>query len=102
MRYRSSGDNKRSSTMRRHEQVRHLLRSVGVELEDGAHVPYFVENAPGEFRRNPALESVDVREDQLRTLEVPAELPAKIPADGLPVAVLKHLVELGSTGSDQL
>jgi hypothetical protein len=101
MQYRSYSD-KQSSSARRHEQVRHLLRSVGVELEGGARVPYFIESAPGKFRRNPILKSVEVRDEQLRTLTVPAEVAAKIPADGLPVPVLKHLVEIGVSGGDDL
>jgi hypothetical protein len=88
--------------MRRQEQVRHLLRSVGVELNGGFRVPYFVETAPGKFRRNPSLKSVEVQDEQLRTLQVPAELPARIPADGLPVAVLKHLIVIGTSGGDHL
>jgi hypothetical protein len=102
MQYRSYNNDKQSPSARRQEQVRHLLRSVGVELDGGARVPYFVENAPGRFRRNPVLKTVEVRDEQLRTLNVPAEVPAKIPADGLPVAVLKHLVEMGVAGTDDL
>lgn len=93
---------KQSSRTRRQEQVRHLLRSVGVELDGGFRVPYFVEPAPGRFRRNPSLKSVEVQDDQLRTLQVPAETPARIPPDGLPVPVLKHLIKIGTTGGDDL
>jgi hypothetical protein len=95
------GDRK-TATARRREQVRHLVRSVGVELEGGARVPYFVETMPGKFRRNPNLKSVDVGDEQLRTLKVPAEIPAKIPTDGLPTAALKHLIEIGLKRGDDL
>jgi hypothetical protein len=101
MRYNAYGD-KQSPNARRQEQVRHLLRSVGVELDGGSRVPYFVENAPGKFRRNPTLKNVEITDGQLRTLEVPAEVPAKIPADGLPVNVLKYLIEIGATRADDL
>jgi hypothetical protein len=101
MRYNAYGD-KQSPGGRRQEQVRHLLRSVGVELDGGARVPYFVENAPGKFRRNPTLKNVEISDEQLRTLQVPAEVPAKIPADGLPVNVLKYLIEIGANGADDL
>lgn len=98
MPYNQFGD-KQSFVKRRQEQVRHLLRSVGVELEGGFRVPYFVEAEPGKFRRNPSLKSVEVRDEQLRTLQVPADIPARIPPDGLPLAVLKHLIEVGGTGA---
>ena len=101
MQYRTHSD-KQSSNARRQEQVRHLLRSVGVELEGGVRVPYFVETAPGKFRRNPVLKAVEVADGQLRTLNVPAEVPAKIPAEGLPVPVLKHLVGMGANIGDDL
>lgn len=89
-------------TARRREQVRHLVRSVGVELADGDQVPFFVESAPGRFRRNPALKAVDVSDDQLRTLQVAAEVPAKIPPDGLPTTALRHLIEIGLKGGDDI
>lgn len=101
MRYNAYGD-KQSTSGRRQEQVRHLLRSVGVELDGGARVPYFVENAPGKFRRNPTLKNVEISDEQLLTLQVPADVPAKIPADGLPVNVLKYLIEIGATRADDL
>lgn len=84
-----------SATTRRTERVRHLVRSVGVELDGGARVSYFVEPSPGKFRRNPSLQGVDVNDGQLRTLKVPANTAAKIPAGGLPVEVLKYLIEIG-------
>jgi hypothetical protein len=95
------GDRKTAGERRR-EQVRHLVRSVGVELESGEVVPYFVEPMPGRFRRNPALRSVEVKDEQLRTLEVPAEVPAKIPPTGLPMETLKHLIDLGLRNGEDL
>jgi hypothetical protein len=99
MQYTTHGD-KQSPNARRHEQVRHLLRSVGVELEGGVRVPYFVESAPGKFKRNPVLKSVEIKDEQLRTLNVPAEVAAKIPADGLPLPVLRHLMVMGTSGDN--
>jgi hypothetical protein len=95
-------DRRRAVTARRREQVRHLVRSVGVELPDGDRVPFFVEPAPGRFRRNPALKAVDVTDEQLRTLQVEAEVPAKIPADGLPTTALRHLIEIGLRGGEDI
>ena len=40
--------------------------------------------------------------DRLRTLEVESEVPAKIPEGGLPVTALKHLIEIGLKGGDDL
>jgi hypothetical protein len=78
------------------------VRSVGVELPDGDQVPFFVEPQPGRFRRNPALKSVEVRDEQLRTLQVEAEVPAKIPPDGLPTDTLRHLIDIGLKGGDDI
>jgi hypothetical protein len=91
-----------TTNARRREQVRHLVRSVGVELPDGVRVPFFVEPTPGKFRRNPNLRSMEVEDAQLRTLKVPAEVPARIPADGLPVAALRCLIEIGLKQADDL
>jgi hypothetical protein len=95
-------ERRKANTARRREQVRHLMRSVGVELSDGNKVPFFVEPTPGKFRRNPDLKNVEVEDGQLRTLEVEAEVPAKIPADGLPPVALRHLIEIGLRGGDDL
>src|SRR5215510_1875448 len=95
-------DRRRAVSAKRREQVRHLVRSVGVELPDGDQVPFFVEPAPGRFRRNPALKAVDVTDDQLRTLQVAAEVPAKIPEGGLPTSALRHLIEIGLRGGDEI
>jgi hypothetical protein len=95
------GDRK-GSNARRREQVRHLIRSVGVELEGGARVPFFVEPAPGRFKRNPSVRSAEVNDEQLCTLKVPADVPAKIPANGLPVETLKHLIDMGVNRGDEL
>ena len=84
-----------TASSRRTERVRHLVRSVGVELDGGARVSYFVEPAPGKFRRNPRLQGVEVSDDRLRTLKVPAQTAAKIPPAGLPVEVLRYLIEIG-------
>jgi hypothetical protein len=93
---------RRATIGRRREQVRHLMRSVGVELDGGEQVPFFIEPAPGKFRRNPGLKNVEVSDAQLRTLAVAAEVPAKIPADGLPTTALRHLIEIGLKGGDEL
>ena len=66
---------RKSVTGRRKEQVRHLVRSVGVQLESGPRVPFFIEPQPGRFRRNPSLKDVEVSDEQLRTLTVPAAAP---------------------------
>jgi len=95
-------DRRRAVSARRREQVRHLVRSVGVELPDGDQVPFFVEPAPGRFRRNPALKTVDVTDEQLRTLQVDAEVPAKIPPEGLPTSALRHLIEIGLKGGEEM
>ena len=87
---------------RRREQVRHLLRSVGVHLDGDVRVPFFVEVTAGKFRRNPRLKGVEVKDDQLCTLKVPADTPAKIPSSGLPQATLVYLVEVGLSGSTEL
>ena len=97
-----SYDRRRVVSARRREQVRHLVRSVGVELADGDQVPFFIEPAPGRFRRNPALKAVDVRDDQLRTLQVESEVPAKIPPEGLPTSALRNLIEIGLKGGDDM
>lgn len=88
-------DEMNTASTRRTERVRHLVRSVGVELDGGARVSYFVEPAPGKFRRNPSLQGVEVSDDRLRTLKVPAQTAAKIPPGGLPVEVLRYLIEIG-------
>jgi hypothetical protein len=93
---------KKGVSARRREQVRHLLRSVGVRLDGDARVPFFIESAPGKFRRNPSLRGVEVRDDQLCTLKVPAETPAKIPTTGLPQQTLTYLVDMGLNRSDNL
>jgi hypothetical protein len=95
------GDRKAASAWRR-EQVRHLLRSVGVQLEGGARVPFFIEPTPGKFRRNPSLRGGDVSDKELCTLKVPSEIPAKIPPAGLPLATLTYLVDMGLNRSDGL
>jgi hypothetical protein len=95
-------DRRRAVSARRREQVRHLVRSVGVVMPDGDQVPFFVEPVPGRFRRNPALKTVEVTDDQLRTLQVEAEVPAKIPPDGLPMTALRHLIEIGLKGGDDI
>jgi hypothetical protein len=97
-----SYDRRKVVSARRREQVRHLVRSVGVELADGDQVPFFIEPAPGRFRRNPVLKAVDVRDDQLRTLQVDSEVPAKIPAEGLPTSALRNLIEIGLKGGDDM
>jgi hypothetical protein len=95
-------ERRRAVSARRREQVRHLVRSVGVELPDGDQVPFFVEPAPGRFRRNPALKAVEVTDEQLRTLQVDAEVPAKIPPEGLPTNTLRHLIEIGLKGGEDM
>ena len=91
-----------SNQPRRREQVRHLLRSNGVALDDETVVPFFVESQPGRFLRNEKLRGVDVSGERLRTLRVPAAVPARIPDAGLPVTVLERLIEIGTHGSDDL
>lgn len=100
--YYDARDRKAITEARRQEQVRHLLRSVGVEMGDGQRLPYFVELAPGRFRPNPALESITVEDDRFCTLPVASDTPAKIPADGLPLDVLKYLIRIGLRGGDSL
>src|SRR5258708_18185238 len=95
-------ERRQAVSARRREQVRHLVRSVGVELSDGDQVPFFVEPAPGRFRRNPALKAVEVTDEQLRTLHVDAEVPAKIPPAGLPTTALRHLIEIGLRGGEDI
>jgi hypothetical protein len=95
-------DRRRATSARRREQVRHLVRSVGVELPEGDEVPYFVEPAPGKFRANPRVKNLEVTDDRLRTLQVDSETPAKIPLGGLPTAALRHLIEIGLRGGDDL
>lgn len=95
-------DRRKAANARRREQVRHLVRSVGVQLTDGDTVPFFVEPSPGKFRRNPELKNMEVDDDQLRTMTVQAEVPAKIPPGGLPTAALRHLIEIGLHGGDEL
>jgi hypothetical protein len=87
---------------RRREQVRHLVRSVGVEMEGSLRIPYFVEPAPGRFLCNPRLAGIVVSDDRLRTLTIPANIPAKIPPGGLPVEVLRYLVQIGLNPPEQL
>lgn len=94
MNYERRGDRNTAST-RRQLRVRHLVRSVGVELDGGARVSYFVEPTPGKFRRNPSLQDVEVNDDRLRTLKVPADTAARIPPGGLPIEVLRYLIEIG-------
>ena len=93
------GDRK-AANARRREQVRHLLRSVGVQLEGGARVPFFVEPNPGKFRRNPSLRGRDVSDQELCTLKVPSEIPAKIPTAGLPMETLTYLIDMGLNRGD--
>lgn len=93
---------KKGTGARRREQVRHLLRSVGVRLDGDARVPFFIETTPGKFRRNPSLKGIDVSDDQLCTLKVPADTPAKIPTAGLPQETLTYLVDMGLNRSDDL
>ena len=93
---------KKGNSARRLEQVRHLLRSVGVRLDGDMRVPFFIEVAPGKFRRNPSLRGTDVTNDQLCTLKVPADIPAKIPSSGLPQETLVHLVDMGLNQGDAL
>ncbi|HKF78361.1 MAG TPA: hypothetical protein VKF59_19630 [Candidatus Dormibacteraeota bacterium] len=95
-------DRRRATTARRREQVRHLVRSVGVELPEGDEVPYFVEPTPGKFRANPRVKNIDVTDDRLRTLKIESETPARIPPEGLPTAALRHLIEIGLRGGDEL
>jgi hypothetical protein len=87
---------------RRRERLRHLIRSVGVEVDGGARIPFFVEIEPGKFRRNPSLKGVEVDDDQLHTLRVPTNMPAKVPPEGLPTPVLKQLIEIGGSAPDDL
>jgi hypothetical protein len=61
-----------------------------------------VEPAPGRFRRNPALKAGEVTDEQLRTLQVASEVPAKIPAEGLPTSALRHLIEIGLKGGEDI
>jgi hypothetical protein len=89
-------------SFRRRERLRHLLRSVGVELGGGAQTSFFVETEPGKFRRNPQLSDVDVRDEQLLTLKVPSNMPAKVPPEGLSTTVLKQLIKIGTVGGDEL
>jgi hypothetical protein len=98
----TAGERKAANTARRAEQVRHLVRSVGVEIDSGDRLPYFVELAPGRFRPNPALRSVGTEDNRLCTLAVASDTPAKIPSDGLPLPVLKYLIGLGLKGGDSL
>jgi hypothetical protein len=98
----SPRERKAANTARRAEQVRHLVRSVGVEMDNGDRLPYFVELAPGRFRPNPALRSVATEDDRLCTLPVASDTPAKIPSDGLPLPVLKYLIGMGLRGGDSL
>ena len=93
---------KKGNSARRLEQVRHLLRSVGVRLDGNVRVPFFIETTPGRFRRNPSLRGTDVTNDQLCTLKVPADIPAKIPSSGLPQETLVHLVDMGLNQGDAL
>jgi hypothetical protein len=101
MSYERVEDRKRAAG-RRAEQVRHLVRSVGVEMDDDVRVPFFVEPAPGKFRQNPVLKTMVIEDDRLCTLKVQSETPAKIPAGGLPVEALRYLIEIGLKGTDEL
>jgi hypothetical protein len=102
MNYQRPYDESSSFSSRRRERLRHLLRSVGVELEGGTRTPFFVETEPGRFRRNPELNDVDVHDDQLLTLRIPSNMPAKVPSGGLPTTVLKQLIAIGTAGGDDL
>ncbi|MBO0729998.1 MAG: hypothetical protein J2P57_12120 [Acidimicrobiaceae bacterium] len=102
MNYHRPYDETSSFSFRRRERLRHLLRSVGVELGGGTHTSFFVETEPGRFRRNPQLNDVDVRDDQLLTLHIPSNMPAKVPSEGLPTPVLKQLIKIGTAGGDDL
>jgi hypothetical protein len=92
----------KGNSARRLEQVRHLLRSVGVHLDGNVRVAFFIEIAPGKFRRNPILRGIDVTKEQLCTLRVPADIPAKIPSSGLPPETLLYLVDMGLKQGDAL
>jgi hypothetical protein len=100
MTYGPAEDRKAATTGRRLEQVRHLVRSVGVELDDNVRVPFFVEPTPGKFRQNPVLKTMAVEDYRLVTLKVASETPAKIPVDGLPQEALRYLIEIGLKGTD--
>jgi hypothetical protein len=102
MNYQRPYDESNSFSSRRRERLRHLLRSVGVELEGGSRTSFFVETEPGRFRRNPQLNDVDVHDEQLRTLRIPTNMPAKVPSEGLPTTVLKQLIQIGTAGGDDL
>ena len=91
---------RKGNSARRLEQVRHLLRSVGVQLDSDVRVPFFVETAPGKFRRNPSLRGTEVTNDRLCTLSVPSDIPAKIPSSGLPQETLAYLVDMGLKQGD--
>ena len=93
---------KKGNSGRRLEQMRHLLRSVGVRLDGDVRVPFFIETTPGTFRRNPSLRGTDVTGDKLCTLRVASETPAKIPSSGLPLEALMYLVDIGLTRGDRL
>jgi hypothetical protein len=93
---------KAANRTNRAEQVRHLVRSVGVEMDNGDCLPYFIELAPGRFWQNPALKSMVVEDGRLCTLRVASNTPAKIPNDGLPVEVLKYLIAIGLKGDGTL
>lgn len=97
-----TNEEKSTFSSRRRERLRHLLRSVGVELDGGGRVPFFVEAEPGRFRRNPSLTGIEVDDARLLTLRVPTNMPAKVPPEGLPTAVLKQLIEIGALGRDDL
>jgi hypothetical protein len=71
-------------------------------MEGSLRIPYFVEPAPGRFLCNPKLDGVVVSDDRLRTLTIPTNTPAKIPASGLPIEVLRYLVQIGLNPSEQL
>jgi hypothetical protein len=101
MSYESTDDRKRTAG-RRLEQVRHLVRSVGVQMDGDARVPYFVEPSPGKFRQNPVLKAMVIEDSRLCTLSVAADTPAKIPAGGLPVEALRYLIEMGLKGNGEL
>jgi len=95
-------DDRKATSARRAEQVRHLVRSVGVEMEGDVRVPFFVEPAPGKFRQNPALKTMAIEDYRLCTLTVASDTPAKIPAGGLPLEALRYLIEIGLKGTDDL
>src|SRR5437870_1859465 len=88
-------EDRKGTTARRLEQVRHLVRSVGVEMDGDVRVPFFVEPTPGKFRQNPLIKTMAIEDYRLCTLKVASDTPAKIPAGGLPLEALRYLIEIG-------